>query len=168
MSLLQTWFELDPLHYLFMQIYCIEKLIHIKLLKTPPVYTLYTFLEDKINHSTYKSYFYLFGKSIKYEIRYMYHLEKDRHFHFRYLNKICKLTPGKVQDTSYKNVWMQCKKIRECVYMYINWQINVKRLRRDSISSVVVCIHRSYEMKIPSGCQYMYMYMNNHTMSNWV
>lgn len=67
-----------------MQIYCIEKLIHIKLLKTPPVYTLYTFLEDKINHSTYKSYFYLFGKSIKYEIRYMYYLEKDRHFHFRY------------------------------------------------------------------------------------
>lgn len=87
-----------------MQIYCIEKLIHIKLLKTPLVYTLYTFLEDKINHSTYKSYFYLFGKSIKYEIRYMYHLEKDRHFHFRYLNKLCKLIPGKVQDTANKNV----------------------------------------------------------------
>lgn len=120
MSLLQTWFELDPLHYLFMQIYCIEKLIHIKLLKTPPVYTLYTFLEDKISHSTYKSYFYSFGKSIKYEIRYMYHLEKDRHFHFRHLNKLCKLIPGKVQDTANKHVWKrsgnayltnQCKKV---------------------------------------------------------
>lgn len=120
LNLLQSRFELDPLHYLFMQIYCIEKLIHIKLLKTPPVYTLYTFLEDKISHSTYKSYFYSFGKSIKYEIRYMYHLEKDRHFHFRHFNKLCKLIPGKVQDTANKHVWKrsgnayltnQCKKV---------------------------------------------------------
>lgn len=65
---------------------------------------LYIFLEDKISYFIYKSYFYLFGKFIKYEIRYMYYLEKDRYFYFRYLNKFCKLIFGKVQDIVYKNV----------------------------------------------------------------
>lgn len=87
-----------------MQIYCIEKFIYIKLLKIFLVYILYIFLEEKINYFIFKSYFYLFGKFIKYEIRYMYYLEKDRYFYFRYLNKICKLIFGKVQDIVNKNV----------------------------------------------------------------